>query len=97
MTGRRTRKKKHNHGKIEGQRTGLVAGFGLGFGLEGVKQPLPELGSAGQYYWSGFFYTRFVIDPKERMALIFMCQRYPENDLNPDRMVRTLAQQAIID
>jgi len=72
-------------------------GFGLGFGVEGVKQPLPELGSAGQYYWSGFFYTRFVIDPKEQMSVIFMCQRYPETDLNLDRLVQALAFQAIID
>src|SRR5579859_4074026 len=31
-------------------------GFGLGFGVEGVKQPLSELGSPGAYDWGGFFY-----------------------------------------
>lgn len=31
------------------------------------------------------------------MAVIFMCQQFPENDLNLDRMVQALAQQAIID
>lgn len=28
--------------------------FGLGFGIGGVKTPLHELGSAGQYEWGGF-------------------------------------------
>jgi CubicO group peptidase (beta-lactamase class C family) len=40
-------------------------GFGLGFGIDGVKGPLSELGSVGEYAWGGFFYTAFTIDPKE--------------------------------
>jgi CubicO group peptidase (beta-lactamase class C family) len=39
--------------------------FGLGFGVSGVKSPLAEVGSPGQYGWGGFFYTLFFIDPKE--------------------------------
>ena len=34
-------------------------GFGLGFGVEGVKEPMSELGSVGEYNWGGFFYTGF--------------------------------------
>jgi CubicO group peptidase (beta-lactamase class C family) len=46
--------------------------FGLGFGIDGVKTPLHELGSPGQYQWGGFYYTDFTIDPFEDMITIFM-------------------------
>jgi CubicO group peptidase (beta-lactamase class C family) len=72
-------------------------GFGLGFGVDGVKSPLPELGSPGEYNWGGFFYTAFVIDPKEQMITVFMAQLHPDGDLNLDRLFHMLAYQAIID
>jgi len=72
-------------------------GFGLGFGVDGVKSPLSELGSAGQYNWGGFFYTEFVIDPKEQMITVFMAQLHPDGNLNLAGMFHTLAYQAIID
>jgi CubicO group peptidase (beta-lactamase class C family) len=72
-------------------------GFGLGFGINGVKSPLPELGSPGEYDWGGFFYTAFTIDPKEQMIVIFMGQLHPTGDLTLDRRVNVLAYQAIND
>jgi CubicO group peptidase (beta-lactamase class C family) len=72
-------------------------GFGLGFGIDGVKAPLSELGSTGAYNWGGFFYTGFSIDPKEQMIVIFMAQLHPTGDLTLDRQVHELAYQAIND
>jgi CubicO group peptidase (beta-lactamase class C family) len=72
-------------------------GFGLGFGVEGVKAPLSELGSPGEYNWGGFFTTAFSIDPKEQMIVIFMSQIHPNGDLKLDRQVKVLAYEAIID
>ena len=72
-------------------------GFGLGFGVNGVKAPFSELGSPGEYNWGGFFYTAFSIDPKEQMIVIFMGQLHPAGDLTLDRQVNELAYQAIID
>ena len=72
-------------------------GFGLGFGVDGVKTPLAELGSPGEYNWGGFFYTAFVIDPKEQMVTVFMAQLHPEGGLTLDRLFHVLAEQAIID
>lgn len=72
-------------------------GFGLGFGVEGVKAPLSELGSPGTYDWGGFFYTAFTIDPKEQMIVIFMAQLHPAEGVNVDRRVNALAYQAIVD
>jgi CubicO group peptidase (beta-lactamase class C family) len=72
-------------------------GFGLGFGVEGIKSPLEELGSAGAYAWGGFFYTAFSIDPKEQMIVVFMAQLHPAGGLTLDRQVHELAYQAIND
>ncbi|HKM48726.1 MAG TPA: serine hydrolase domain-containing protein [Terriglobales bacterium] len=72
-------------------------GFGLGFGVDGIKGPLAELGSPGEYNWGGFFYTSFSIDPKEQMIVIFMGQLHPEGDLTLNRQTHELAYQAIID
>jgi CubicO group peptidase (beta-lactamase class C family) len=72
-------------------------GFGLGFGVDGVKAPLSELGSPGEYFWGGFFYTAFIIDPKEEMVVVFMAQLHPTGGLTLDRQVSALAYQAIAD
>ena len=72
-------------------------GFGLGFGIDGVKGPLTELGSVGEYRWGGFFYTEFTIDPKEQMIVVFMAQLHPAGDLTLNRQVNELAYQAIMD
>jgi CubicO group peptidase (beta-lactamase class C family) len=72
-------------------------GFGLGFGVSGVKSPLTELGSPGEYNWGGFFYTDFVVDPKEQLITIFMAQLHPTGDLDLNGLVNMLAYQAITD
>jgi len=41
-------------------------GFGLGFGVEGVKGPLSELGSVGSYDWGGFFIQALSSIPRSR-------------------------------
>jgi CubicO group peptidase (beta-lactamase class C family) len=71
--------------------------FGLGFGIEGVKEPLSELGTPGTYAWGGFYYTGFSIDPKEQMIVVFMAQLHPTGDLKLDQQVHELAYQAIND
>lgn len=71
--------------------------FGLGFGIDGVKTPLAELGSPGEYKWGGFYYTAFSIDPKEQLIVIFMSQEHPYVGLNVDRQIDVLAHQAIIE
>lgn len=74
-----------------------TAGYGLGFGTLSEPSHLRELGSIGSYYWGGFFYTSFIIDPKEDMIVIFMSQLYPTGGLNLSYKVWNLAYQAIID
>jgi len=73
------------------------SGFGLGFGVTSEPKHLTELGSIGSFYWGGFFYTSFIIDPKEDMVVIFMGQLHPTGNLNVDRKSIRLAYQAIQD
>jgi CubicO group peptidase (beta-lactamase class C family) len=71
-------------------------GFGLGFGIDGVKGPLPELGSIGSFNWGGFYYTSFIVDPKEDMIVISMAQLHPTGGVTVDAKVKVLAYQALI-
>lgn len=73
------------------------SGYGLGFGVNTEAKHLKELGSIGAYYWGGFFYTAFVIDPKEDLIAIFMGQLHPTGDLNLDAKTLGLAYQALKD
>jgi CubicO group peptidase (beta-lactamase class C family) len=81
----------HVQGKLE------EMGYGLGFGVNSEARYLTELGSIGGYYWGGFYYTSFVIDPKEDMVAVFMAQLHPTGGLNLDAKVIRLAYQAIND
>lgn len=81
----------HVQGKLDNE------GYGLGFGVISETRHLTELGSIGSYYWGGFYYTAFVIDPKEDMIVIFMAQLHPTGDLNLDSKVLRLAYQSVID
>ncbi len=71
-------------------------GFGLGFGIDG-KGPLKEIGSVGEYNWGGFYYTSFIIDPKEDMIVISMMQLHPTGGYNLDARIKILAYQSLVD
>lgn len=83
----------HNHvvGKADG------GNYGLGFGAVGEPSQLTELGSVGSFDWGGFYFTSFVIDPKEDMVVVFMGQINPAGDLNLSSKAISLAYQAIKD
>ncbi len=82
----------HNH--VVGKPDGGNA-YGLGFGTVSEPSQLNELGSVGSYNWGGFYFTSFVIDPKEDLIAIFMGQLNPSGGLNLDHKGITLAYQAI--
>src|SRR5208283_1651127 len=71
--------------------------YGLGFGTTSTPQQLTELGSVGTFASGGFYYTTFVIDPKEDLIAIFMGQLHPTGGLRLDSKAITLAYQAIKD
>ncbi len=81
----------HVEGKLE------TFGYGLGFGVTSESRFLTELGSVGAYSWGGFYFTSFVIDPKEDMIAVFMGQLHPTGGLDVSDKVIRLAYQAIND
>ncbi|MEO2197623.1 MAG: serine hydrolase domain-containing protein [bacterium] len=72
------------------------AGFGLGVAIRGGPSVDGELGSAGAYYWSGFFNTVFWIDPTEQLIGILMTQVFPGTSDIQDKF-RLMAYQAIVE
>ncbi|MGC9997911.1 MAG: serine hydrolase domain-containing protein [Terriglobia bacterium] len=81
----------HVQGKVDGM------GYGLGFGVNSEPRYLTELGSVGGFYWGGFYYTDFVIDPKEDLVAVVMAQLHPTGDINVNTRVIRLAYAAIKD
>jgi CubicO group peptidase (beta-lactamase class C family) len=69
--------------------------YGLGFGVNSDPNKLTELGSLGSYYWSGFYFTRCLIDPKEDLITIFMTQLFPWGGTKIDFETQTMTYQAI--
>ena len=76
----------HNH--VLGKPNG--GNYGLGFGTVGDPSQLTELGSVGSFSWGGFYFTSFVIDPKEDLVAIFMGQMNPTGGLNLSSKAITL-------
>jgi CubicO group peptidase (beta-lactamase class C family) len=81
-----------NH--VQGKREG---GYGLGFGDFSEAKELTELGTVGAYFWGGFYYTHFVIDPREDLIAIFLGQLHPTGGLDLETKTTNLAYQAIQD
>jgi CubicO group peptidase (beta-lactamase class C family) len=71
--------------------------YGLGFGAISSPLQLSELGSVGAYSWGGFYFTSFMIDPKEDMVILFMGQLHPTGGLNLETKAIRLSYQAIKD
>jgi len=71
--------------------------FGYGFGIRTERGEFDELESIGILGWDGAFYTRFWIDPKEKLIGVFMSQM--NNNWNSDlaNKYRVLVYQAIDD
>ena len=49
-------------------------GFGLGFAVRTEPGVAPQLGSVGEYFWSGAGGTTFWVDPEEDLFVVFMMQ-----------------------
>jgi CubicO group peptidase (beta-lactamase class C family) len=73
-------------------------GFGLGFGVvKDMGQVEDMKGSAGTYYWGGFFSTTFWIDPQEDLIGLFMTQVRPFSPHKILDQFRVLTYQALAD
>lgn len=72
-------------------------GFGLGFGVRLGAGVAANLGSAGDYYWSGVYGTYFWVDPAEEMTVVFMAAAPGQMRLRYRQLMRSLVYQAIVE
>jgi CubicO group peptidase (beta-lactamase class C family) len=76
----------------------LNHGMGFGLGSRVMLDPAKTggTGSVGEFGWAGAAKTYFWVDPVEELVGVFMSQ-YMTGVLQPDRDLRSLAYQAIVD
>jgi len=76
----------------------LNPGMGFGLGSRVMLDPAQTAGpgSVGEYGWAGAAKTYYWVDPTEELVGVFMSQ-YMTGVLSPDRDMRSLTYQAIID
>ena len=71
-----------------------IADFGLGFDVTVDLGRTGELGSLGNYEWSGAFQTSYWLDPQENLFAIFMSQVRPsQSDIRAK--FKTMVYQAL--
>jgi|TARA_R100000501_G_scaffold1851_1_gene4899 CubicO group peptidase (beta-lactamase class C family) len=72
-------------------------GIGFGLGVSVVMNPSTTLvpGSVGEYGWGGLFSTALIIDPVERLIVIFMTQMGPSMQFNVRRELKTMIHAAM--
>jgi CubicO group peptidase (beta-lactamase class C family) len=71
-------------------------GFGLGVAVRTDLARSGQLGSVGQFGWSGAATTGVVIDPQEKLVAILMAQHFPFNEGDLLSQATTLTYQALV-
>jgi CubicO group peptidase (beta-lactamase class C family) len=71
--------------------------FGLGFGLETLKNDYQSVVSLGSFTWGGAFNTHYWADPKERLIGLVFTNVYSTPHWNIGEKFRVLTYQAIAD
>jgi CubicO group peptidase (beta-lactamase class C family) len=72
-------------------------GYGLGVGVRVDLAKGNELGSVGQFGWSGAATTTVTIDPKEQLVALVFAQHMPFNEHDLFWNFKTLVYQALVD
>ncbi len=72
-------------------------GFGLGVAVRLDVAKSNELGSVGQFGWSGAATTTVIIDPRERLVGLVFAQHLPYNEHDLFWNFRTLVYQALVE
>src|SRR5258706_3643560 len=71
--------------------------FGLGFGLETIKNDRLSPASIGSFSWGGYFSTSYWGDPKEKIVGLIFKQISPTAHGDEDDKFKELVYQAIVD
>jgi CubicO group peptidase (beta-lactamase class C family) len=70
-------------------------GFGLGFEIVEHVGRAGRHGSVGEFSWGGAYFTRFWVDPHEKLVAVFMAQLLPGTGVDLQDKFRALVYQAI--
>lgn len=71
-------------------------GFGLGFEIVEHVGRSGRPGSVGEFGWGGAYYTKFWVDPVEKVVAVFMTQLLPSAGPALQDQFRVLVNQAIV-
>jgi CubicO group peptidase (beta-lactamase class C family) len=71
-------------------------GFGLGFWVTVDPGVAGEVGTAGAFGWGSAYFPQYLVDPKERLLMLFMTQHRPSGGSNLNQRVKVLTYQALI-
>ena len=71
-------------------------GFGLGFETVDDLGRSGRYGSEGEFSWGSAYFSRYWVDPQERLVAIFMTQLLPAGGSDLQEKLRVLVNQAIV-
>ena len=71
-------------------------GYGFGLSVAVRSRPSAMMGSLGEFYWNGAYGTLWWADPKEDLAVVFMCQVPGDLRRRFRPMINALVYQALI-
>lgn len=71
-------------------------GFGLGFETVDDLGRSGRYGSEGEFSWGGAYFSRYWVDPKEELVVVFMTQLLPSGGSDLQEKLRVLVNQAVI-
>lgn len=77
---------------------GVNTGTGYGLGVSVLVDPVRRgnLGSKGEFGWSGAASTHFIIDPEKGIVGIFLTQKFPDDRIYYNEFI-TMVYQALIE
>lgn len=71
-------------------------GFGLGFEIVTDLGRSARPGSVGQYSWGSAYYSRYFVDPQEKLVALFLTQLIPAGSVDLNDRFRYLVYQSIV-
>jgi CubicO group peptidase (beta-lactamase class C family) len=71
-------------------------GFGLGFDVITDVGRSAHPGSVGQYSWGSAYYSRYFVDPEEKLVALFLTQLIPARNLDLNDRFQYLVYQTIV-
>lgn len=71
-------------------------GFGLGFRVRLDVGASGELGSVGEFGWSGAYHSTYWVDPVEKLVVVYLTQVIPATGLDDQARLRALVYSSVL-